>query len=114
MSQNSQRRLAVPLTALFIFGLIYNALVAWLERTHRDQGYKSTLVIAGTLVTILLVAPLIGPRNTARTIAAFAASGTPMTIGSIWRHTRRRRNAQQRAYRLLLGGPNGKVKARKT
>jgi hypothetical protein len=82
------QRLAYPLTllALLLFGGIYNRFIAHLEAARREHGYLAILVIAGVAVTLLAVAPFIGTVNLIRLLLAFAASGLPMTWGSIDRY----------------------------
>jgi len=87
----SPNRNLVPVcSALLGFGLAYNALVAWLERTRRDEGYTSIMVIAGSAVTIAATALLNGTEAALYTLACFAASGAPMALGSMWRHAQKR------------------------
>ena len=88
------RNLIGVLAALFGFGLGYNSLVAWLERTKRHEGYMSIMVIIGTAVTIAASAILNGTQATLYTLACFAASGAPMALGSMWRHAQRRTRRQ--------------------
>jgi len=82
------------LSTLFLFGILYNALVTWLEDHHYDRGYTAILVIGGSAVTIAGAGHLAGWRATLWTLACFAVSGTPMTIGSIWRHCQQQRTAE--------------------
>jgi len=87
-------RIALILSGLLLFGLAYNALVAWLERTHRDRGYTAILVIGGSAVTLAGAGHLAGWRPILWALACFAASGTPMTLGSIWRHCQQTAKAE--------------------
>lgn len=89
------RNLTAVCAALLGFGLAYNSLVAWLERTRRDEGYTSIMVIAGSAVTIAASALLNGTQAALNTLACFAASGAPMALGSMWRHAQRRAIHQQ-------------------
>jgi hypothetical protein len=81
---------------LFGFGLAYNACVGWIERHGYDEGYTAWLVIVGVLVTLAGVAVLDWGAALV-TLGAFGASGFWMTVGSWWRHVRRRRRAQELA-----------------
>ena len=80
--------LAVFLT-LVLFGIGYNALVAWLERKGYTEGYLSLIVAFGVFVTLCGVAILSIPAALL-TLGAFVASGTPMIVGSIVRYLRKR------------------------
>lgn len=74
---------------LVIVGIGYNALVAWIERNGYQHGYTSILVIGGVLITLTGVA-VIDVRAALVCLGAFAATGLPMVIGSIWREVRLR------------------------
>jgi len=81
------------LAGLFVFGLLYNWAVGWLENRGYDEGYTSFLVVVGVLVTLGGVAVL-DWRAALLTVAAFVFSGVPMIVGSWWRHVQARRRAQ--------------------
>ena len=77
------------LLALVLFGIGYNSLVAYLERRGYTEGYTSLLVAFGVFITLCGVATLsIGAA--VLSLAAFAASGMPMIIGSIVRYLQKR------------------------
>jgi hypothetical protein len=80
----------VVVVALLTFGVGYNWLVGWLEDQEYDHGYTAFLVIGGTLVTLAGASLLVGRDATLLVLACFVASGTPMTVGSVWRYMRRR------------------------
>lgn len=82
------------LGGLFLFGLAYNAAVAWMESRGYDQGFTAILVIFGVATTLIGVAVL-DERAAMLSLYAFVASGTPMVIGSWWRYVRRRQAALQ-------------------
>jgi peptidoglycan/LPS O-acetylase OafA/YrhL len=77
---------------LFAFGLVYNVLVAWVERTGRSEGYVAFLVAGGNLVICAAVALAYDPRAAGVCLAFNTAAGVPMILGSWWRHTNRRRH----------------------
>lgn len=79
---------------LLLFGIGYNALVAWLERKGYTEGYLSLIVALGVAMTLAGVAAL-NIEAALLALGAFAASGTPMIIGSIWRYLRRREEARR-------------------
>ncbi len=91
----------VVLMGLFIFGLGYNTLVSWLIHHGYDEGYTWMLVAGGVLVTVIGLA-LIMPYAAMLALAAFAASGLPMAVGSWWRHVRRRHAGQTVQRREVL------------
>lgn len=76
------------LLGLFLFGLVYNAFVAWIERHKAGEAITSLLVAFGALITIggIHLLELVWDLPAAvLALLAFAASGTPMIIGSLWR-----------------------------
>lgn len=83
------------LVITFIFGLAYNGFVAWLERTGRDEGYTAFLVVGGVLATIALATPLIGVQSVLVVLLLFICTGSPMIVGSVYRHTEARRQAKE-------------------
>lgn len=81
--------IAAVYLALLLFGLGYNRLVAWLERSGYSKGMTSLLVVAGVVVTVGMTA-VISLAFALITAGAFIASGTPMIIGSLARYVIRR------------------------
>jgi hypothetical protein len=77
------------LMGLFLFGIGYNALVAWLERRGYTEGYLSLIVALGVAVTLCGVS-ILSIHAALITLGAFIASGTPMIVGSIVRYLRKR------------------------
>lgn len=86
--------------ALFIFGLFYNSLVAWLEANGHDRGYTALLVVGGVLVTIAGAAFLIGWLAALFVLASFAASGLPMVAGA-WQRAAVARKADEEKARQI-------------
>ena len=95
------QNLALIYLALVLFGVGYNALVAWMERKKLVEGYMSDVVAVGVALTILPFALLPGEYRAwqvALMIAGgFVASGLPMMIGSRIRHAIARHDEQQAA-----------------
>lgn len=91
---------AITLVALFLFGWLYNHAVQWLERNGYEDGFTSLLVVGGTAVTLLGLAA-IDPHAAMWAIACFAASGTPMVLGSIWRYLQRRKDQAAAAQQIV-------------
>lgn len=87
---------------LMLFGVGFNALIAWTERKGYMQGYTSLFVALGVSVTILAMT-LIDLRFALATLGAFVASGAPMIAGSIWRHMRTREQELQQLRREAHG-----------
>lgn len=79
---------------LVIFGIIYNELVAWMERRGYTEGFLSLIVALGVFVTLVGVAVVSIPAALI-TLGAFIASGSPMIIGSIVRYVRKREEDRQ-------------------
>lgn len=80
---------------LVMFGIGYNLLIAWLEEKHYLNGYTSLAVVVGVLVTVGMTA-VISWQFALITAGAFLASGTPMILGSTWRHIRERERELER------------------
>jgi predicted tellurium resistance membrane protein TerC len=73
--------------ALLLFGIAYNWLTAWAEKTGFIKGYTSLFVVGGVAVTVAATA-VISLAFALITAGAFIASGTPMIVGSMIRHKR--------------------------
>lgn len=75
---------------LFVFGVIYNAAVSYLERRGWERGITALLVAFGSSVTLAPVIYLANFQSFADIIGLFVASGTPMIIGSLYRYLKER------------------------
>lgn len=73
--------IAAVFFGLLLFGVGYNAFVAWLERRGYTEGYLSLIVSFGVAMTLVGVA-ILNIQAALITLGAFIASGTPMIIGS--------------------------------
>jgi hypothetical protein len=80
--------------ALVGFGVLYNHLMAWLERTGRLEGFVSLFVAGGVIITLAMAWPLIGLQNALIVLALFVPAGLPMMVGSMWRYIEARRSHQ--------------------
>jgi hypothetical protein len=78
---------------LVLFGLLFNQLVAWLERKGYAEGFMGLLVGLGVFFTLLGVA-LISVPAALITLVAFCGSGIPMIVGSMIRYARKRERVQ--------------------
>lgn len=93
---------------LMLFGVGYNALISYAERTRALEGYTALAVVAGVMVTVLAAAvalwsvTLDGWQWGAILLGAFGASGLPMLLGSIGRYVALRQ-AEQRSLRTAGG-----------
>jgi len=86
------------LLALVTFGIGYNHWVEHLEHNGHDRGYMGLIVAAGCTITLAgaaLDTNYAGLDPIAWVFVCFAASGTPMVIGSIVRHCRARARQQR-------------------
>jgi len=83
------------LIALLLFGVYFNQFVAWLERKRYTEGFLSLIVATGVGGTLIGLA-ILSIEAAALALACFAASGTPMIVGSIVRYVRAREAAQKR------------------
>jgi L-cystine uptake protein TcyP (sodium:dicarboxylate symporter family) len=90
---DSQMSIFYVIPALVIFGVLYNAVVAWLIHHGYDEGYTWALVAVGVAVTLLGVACIDGAAALL-SLLAFSAAGLPMALGSWWRHVQARKAGQ--------------------
>jgi hypothetical protein len=95
-----ETRLLYVIAGLFLFGLTYNAFVAWLERQGHDRGYTAFLVVGGTLVTLGGLWAVTDLDTAILAIICFAASGLPMILGSVWRHMVERASEEEKIMAL--------------
>jgi hypothetical protein len=90
-------RVWAVLAGLALFGILYDELVEYLERYGHDRGYLGFIVSFGVAVTCLGWALITADwTGLLLLIGAFAASGTPMILGSIRRYLHERFEAEQR------------------
>jgi hypothetical protein len=75
---------------LLAFGIGYNWLTAHAEKTGLIHGYTALFVVGGVVVTVGAMG-LVSLPFALLTAGAFIASGTPMIIGSMIRHSQERR-----------------------
>lgn len=105
-------RMAVLCLSLVLFGIGYNALVAWADRRGYLAGFTWAAVVGGVGVTVAGVVAAFWATELAGwqfgwiALCAFASSGAPMAIGAIGRYVSARRDDQM-AMRLLaqVGAP---------
>ncbi len=79
---------------LALFGIAYNALVAWMERRHYTEGFLSLIVALGVMGTLIGLA-LLDFKAAMQALLAFGATGIPMIVGSIVRYIQARDAAKQ-------------------
>ena len=87
----------IIISALFFFGVCYNAFIAFLG--SRKRGYTALLVAFGSAVTLAGVAAL-DLQAAILTLACFVASGTPMILGDIHRYITERTRAEHEARQI--------------
>lgn len=78
-------KLAVILAMLHLLGWGYNAVIAWAEGKKYLEGHTAYAVALGVAFSL---APFVWFESVKLwwIYAGFVASGTPMMIGSWWRH----------------------------
>lgn len=93
-------RIGVVSGTLLVLGVVYNAVVSWMECNGYDEGYTALLVVFGVAFTLVGIAVLCW-QCALVAFWGFAASGLPMFVGSWWRHVQARRRSQDLARRGL-------------
>ena len=96
------RHLAIVALALTLFGIWYNNWVANLEHNGHDRGYMALIVALGCAVTAIGFGLVTSPWLTLVLFTCFAASGTPMIIGSILRYIHARDAEEHERRRHIL------------
>jgi hypothetical protein len=88
---------------LAVFGIVYNRLIAWMEKKGYIEGFTSLMVAVGVLVTL---APIVvfSAHLALAVLGGFIASGSPMIVGSIVRYARARERAREEIARLNCYG----------
>jgi uncharacterized membrane protein len=87
--------------AMIIFGLVYNAVVAHLERKDGELwGYTSLFVALGTFATLLGTWYFIGTQDFLIVIGAFFCTGLPMIFGSALRYIQRETHQKLNSYQI--------------
>ena len=76
------------------FGIFYNWAIGIVERRKMLEGLTWLQVVVGVAVTLALATILIG-IEILWVIGAFAASGLPMAIGSLYRYEVARQNERK-------------------
>lgn len=84
------------LLGALLFGLAFNWLTGYLTRRGYAEGYLWALVGIGVTMTAVFALPIIGLVNMLVLLSFFAATGSPMAIGSWWRNASNRRRDQER------------------
>lgn len=83
------------------FGIIYERLIAYLEASGRARGYTALMVIGGVFVSLALAAFLVGLQAFLLTLIVFSLTGSPVALGSFWRHTEERSREEAGKQQLL-------------
>lgn len=97
--------------ALHLLAWGYNWLTQQLEIRRYSDGAASLLVVGGVILTV--TPPVLAGANVTMTgldwglvmLVAFAATGSPMVLGSLYREARKRERARHEL--ALLNGING-------
>lgn len=93
--------LATTLLALFVAGILYNELIADLEKTGKDRGYRGLLVTPVVFFAIAAISPFTGKEAALRTLAAILAVGAVPMAGDSWRYIQERHGNTENLYQAL-------------
>lgn len=83
-------KMGLTLLSLLLFGIVYNWIVARMERTGYEKCYVSLLVVIGVAVTGCGYGFVAGWEHIVPLVACFVASGVPMIAGSVARYVQSR------------------------
>jgi hypothetical protein len=90
---NSSQIIAIY-AGLFVFGVIYNLLIAHFEKRGWLEGFTWMVVSAGVGVTVIALVT-VSWQFTLIALGAFFFSGLPMIIGAVGRYVARRERSQR-------------------
>lgn len=99
-------RLALALILEVVCSALYNRWVAR-HQSANEGVYTAFYMVGGVLLTLAIGVLVVGATATMLMLVLFAASGTPMVLGSMQRHTERIRTTNETAIaeaRELLNG----------
>lgn len=89
--------IAVTAVLLFLFGLGFNQLIAYLHRRGLNDGFVWLEVVVGDTAVIVAAGFTLGWGASLLLFIYFAAAGFWLAAGDIWRHVQaRRRETQER------------------
>lgn len=83
------------------FGVGYDRLVSWLERSGRAEGFTALMVVGGVGATLGLASLVVGLEAVLMVLLFFGATGLPMVIGAWERYTRRRQGEAEQLRALV-------------
>lgn len=89
---------------LVLFGILYNLMVEYFQK--RTLSYTAELVVIGVLVTLVAAGFEIGWLPALKVLVLFAASGSPMIVGSWIRNARDAEHSRQIMKDKLDGSKN--------
>lgn len=95
--------IGIVAAGLFVFGLAFDRLYAWADARGDTEGYVWVFVAGGVFVTLVGLGIVFGEWVAIVALALFAASGTPMAIGEMWRFNARRQAGREAARREADG-----------
>lgn len=76
---------------LVLFSIGFNQLINYLHRTGYNDGKTWLEVVFGVAIVILASGFTLGAEDALVLFFHFAAAGSAMVLGDIWRHTKARR-----------------------
>ena len=80
--------LAAAYVGGLLFGIGWNAITDRAERSGFIRGYTALFVVGGVLITLALAALAAGLLPTLIIAGEFIFTGSPMIVGSMYRHRR--------------------------
>ncbi len=95
-------RLTLALVLEVACGIIYNR---WVDKHQAENEgvYTAFYMVGGVLITLIIGVLVIGITATVLLLVLFAASGAPMVLGSMQRHTERIKTTNETAIKEARG-----------
>lgn len=98
--------LALAYVGLLAFGVGYNWLTTWAEKTGFIRPYTAFFVVGGVVVILTALLPFVGFIETAMIVGGFICAGTPMIVGSMHRHHLQQKAQIEREKKAARDGNN--------
>lgn len=80
---------------LFVFGILFNSLVRFMENRRYLDGFTWLAVVLGVAGTLIISLVFVPSKYVCLLLGAFSFSGLPMAFGAIARYVTKREASQK-------------------